>query len=131
MLQLLMKNNSNTKPLGFDPLEEVPYLHTAPQARVGGGGVVGVAVDSVNVSQVLTSFCLRGRKSRDSVGCIGIARRMSRTCDAHFPRWQLDHVTCDAHFQPWLSYSSQESCVKIWLGSVQPFKSYCGNQQKK
>ena len=34
------------------------------------------------------------------------------------------HVTCDAHFQTWISYSSQKSCVKIWFGLVEPFKSY-------
>ena len=34
------------------------------------------------------------------------------------------HVTCNAHFRTWLSYSSQKSCVKIWLGLVEPFKSY-------
>ena len=33
------------------------------------------------------------------------------------------HVTCDAHFRTWPSYSSQKSCVKIWLGLVEPFKS--------
>ena len=34
------------------------------------------------------------------------------------------HMTCDAHFRTWPSYSSQKSCVKIWLGLVEPFKSY-------
>ena len=34
------------------------------------------------------------------------------------------HVTCDAHFQTRMSYSSQKSCVKIWFGLVEPFKSY-------
>ena len=34
------------------------------------------------------------------------------------------HVTCDAHFRTQISYSSQKSCVKIWFGLVQPFKSY-------
>ena len=34
------------------------------------------------------------------------------------------HVTCSAHFRTWLSYSSQKSCVKIWFGLVEPFKSY-------
>ena len=33
-------------------------------------------------------------------------------------------MTCDSHFQTWLSYSSQKSCVKIWFGLVEPFKSY-------
>ena len=45
--------------------------------------------------------------------------------------FSADHVTYDAHFRTWLSYSSQKSCVKIWFGLVKPFKSYCGNQQKK
>ena len=39
------------------------------------------------------------------------------------------HVTCDAHLQTWPSYSSQKSCVKIWFGLVEPFKSYRGNKQ--
>ena len=39
-------------------------------------------------------------------------------------------VTCDAHFRTCLSYSSQKSCVKIWFGLVEPFKSYRGNKQK-
>ena len=34
------------------------------------------------------------------------------------------HLTCDAYFRTWLSYSSQKSCVKIWFGLVEPFKSY-------
>ena len=34
------------------------------------------------------------------------------------------HVTCDAHFRTWQSYFSQKSCVKIWFGLVEPFKSY-------
>ena len=34
------------------------------------------------------------------------------------------HVTCDAHFRTWPSYFSQKSCVKIWFGLVEPFKSY-------
>ena len=34
------------------------------------------------------------------------------------------HVTCDSHFRNWPSYSSQKSCVKIWFGLVEPFKSY-------
>ena len=33
-------------------------------------------------------------------------------------------MTCDAHFQTWASYSSQKSCVKIWFGLVEHFKSY-------
>ena len=33
-------------------------------------------------------------------------------------------MTCDAHFQTRKSYSSQKSCVKIWFGLVEPFKSY-------
>ena len=41
------------------------------------------------------------------------------------------HLTCDAHFQTWPSYSSQKSCVKIWFGLVEPFKSYRGNIKKK
>ena len=40
-------------------------------------------------------------------------------------------MTCDAHFLTWPSFSSQKSCVKIWLGLVEPFKSYHGNRQKK
>ena len=35
------------------------------------------------------------------------------------------------HFQTWPSYSSQKSCVKIWFGLVEPFKSYHGNKHKK
>ena len=34
------------------------------------------------------------------------------------------HVTCNAHFRTWPSYSDQKSCVKIWFGLVEPFKSY-------
>ena len=34
------------------------------------------------------------------------------------------HVTCNAHFRTRISYSSQKSCVKIWFGLVEPFKSY-------
>ena len=34
------------------------------------------------------------------------------------------HVTCDAAFRTQPSYSSQKSCVKIWFGLVEPFKSY-------
>ena len=34
------------------------------------------------------------------------------------------NVTCDAHFRTRISYSSQKSCVKIWFGLVEPFKSY-------
>ena len=33
-------------------------------------------------------------------------------------------VTCDAHFRTRKSYYSQKSCVKIWFGLVEPFKSY-------
>ena len=33
-------------------------------------------------------------------------------------------MTCDVYFRTWLSYSSQKSCVKIWFGLVEPFKSY-------
>ena len=33
-------------------------------------------------------------------------------------------VTCDAHFRTRMSYSSQKSCVKIWFGLVETFKSY-------
>ena len=33
-------------------------------------------------------------------------------------------VTCDTHFRTQISYSSQKSCVKIWFGLVEPFKSY-------
>ena len=33
-------------------------------------------------------------------------------------------MTCDAHFRTWLSYTGQKSCVKIWFGLVEPFKSY-------
>ena len=40
-------------------------------------------------------------------------------------------MTCDAHFLTWPSFSSQKSCVKIWFGLVEPFKSYHGNRQKK
>ena len=34
------------------------------------------------------------------------------------------HVTCNAHFRTWPNYSSQKSCVKIWFGLAEPFKSY-------
>ena len=40
------------------------------------------------------------------------------------------HVTCYAHFLTWPSYSSQKSCVKIWFGLVEHFKSYRGNIKK-
>ena len=40
------------------------------------------------------------------------------------------HVTCDAHFRTQPSYSSQKSCVKIWFGLVEPFKSSRGNIKK-
>ena len=33
-------------------------------------------------------------------------------------------MTCDAHIRTRMSYSSQKSCVKIWFGLVEPFKSY-------
>ena len=33
-------------------------------------------------------------------------------------------MTCDAHFRTRISYSGQKSCVKIWFGLVEPFKSY-------
>ena len=33
-------------------------------------------------------------------------------------------MTCDAHFRTRISYSSQKSCVKLWFGLVEPFKSY-------
>ena len=36
------------------------------------------------------------------------------------------YVTCDAHFLTWPIYSSQKSCVKIWFGLVEAFKSYRG-----
>ena len=38
------------------------------------------------------------------------------------------HVTCDAHFRTWPSYSSQKSCVKIWIRLVEPFKELPGPQ---
>ena len=41
------------------------------------------------------------------------------------------HLTCDVHFRTWPSYFSQKSCVKIWFGLVEPFKSYRGNRRKK
>ena len=40
-------------------------------------------------------------------------------------------MTCNAHFRTQPSYSSQKSCVKIWFGLVEPFKSYRGNIKKK
>ena len=40
-------------------------------------------------------------------------------------------VTYDTNFRTWLSYSSKKSCVKIWFGLVEPFKSYRGNKKKK
>ena len=40
------------------------------------------------------------------------------------------HVAGNAHFRTWLSYFSQKSCVKIWFGLVEPFKSYRGSRQK-
>ena len=33
-------------------------------------------------------------------------------------------MTCNAHFRTRISYSSQKSCLKIWFGLVEPFKSY-------
>ena len=33
-------------------------------------------------------------------------------------------MTWDVHFRTQISYSSQNSCVKIWFGLVEPFKSY-------
>ena len=39
------------------------------------------------------------------------------------------HVTCDAHLRTWPSYSSQKSCVKIWFGLAEPFKSYRVHKQ--
>ena len=29
------------------------------------------------------------------------------------------HLTCNAHFRTWMSYSSQNSGVKIWFGFVE------------
>ena len=40
-------------------------------------------------------------------------------------------MTCDAHFHTQQNYSSQKSCVKMWFGLVEPFKSYRGNIRKK
>ena len=40
-------------------------------------------------------------------------------------------MTCHAHFLTWPSYVSLKSCVKIWFGLVEPFKSYRVNRQKK
>ena len=37
----------------------------------------------------------------------------------------------DAHFRTQPSFSSQKSCVKIWFGLVELFKSYRGNIEKK
>ena len=34
------------------------------------------------------------------------------------------HVSCDAHFRTCPSYFSQKSCVRIWFGLAEPFKSY-------
>ena len=111
------KTKKNKKPLGFDPPGEVQCLHTAQGKGRGEGGGGGCWLcDHLPESAVVE---------------LTYARRMSRTCDAHFPRWRLDRVTFDAHFQTWLSYSSQKSCVKIWFGLVEPFKSYCGNKKKK
>ena len=33
-------------------------------------------------------------------------------------------MTCNAHFRTRISYSSQKSCLKIWFGLVETFKSY-------
>ena len=33
-------------------------------------------------------------------------------------------MTCDAHFRTRMSYSNQKSCVKIWFGLIELFKSY-------
>ena len=41
------------------------------------------------------------------------------------------HVTCDAHLRTSPSYATQKSCVKIWLGLVEPFKSYRVHKRKK
>ena len=41
------------------------------------------------------------------------------------------HVTCDAHFRTYVSSSRQKSCVKIWFGLIEPFKSYSVNKKKK
>ena len=41
------------------------------------------------------------------------------------------HVNCDAHFRTWPRFSRQKSCVKIWLGLVEAFKSYRGYKKKK
>ena len=40
-------------------------------------------------------------------------------------------MTCDAHFRTCPSYSSQKSCVKIWFGLVEPFKSYHVHKHSK
>ena len=40
------------------------------------------------------------------------------------PQLGVFHVTCDTHFRTQMSYSGQKSCVKIWFGLVEPFKSY-------
>ena len=41
------------------------------------------------------------------------------------------HVSCDMHLRNWPSYTSQKSCVKIWFGLVEPFKSYCVQKYPK
>ena len=46
----------------------------------------------------------------------------SRGAEAPYQR-EL-HVTWNAHVRTRISYSSQKSCVKIWFGLVEPFKSY-------
>ena len=33
-------------------------------------------------------------------------------------------MTCDVYFRTRISNSNQKSCVKIWFGLVEPFKSY-------
>ena len=40
-------------------------------------------------------------------------------------------MTCAAHFRTCPSFSSEKSCVKIWFGLVEAFKSYRGNKKKK
>ena len=38
-------------------------------------------------------------------------------------------MTYDAHLRTRPSYSNQKSCVKIWFGLVEPFKSYHVHKQ--
>ena len=40
-------------------------------------------------------------------------------------------MDCDAHFRTWPNSSSHKSCVKIWFGLVEPFKSYRVDKKKK